>query len=310
MTGRPSRRFPTPIRSAVVAAWALGAFLAASALTTAPARADSPTTPPSQQKQDASSVLAAITGRVLPADGFQSRIRPGDAVQKLVERGVIDPEKFAAVYAPRGGLPTELASVFTERHDAPIRLTTKNAQHYLNLLWPLGIANHLAANSRGPINDSNLFKLASTGGWTLGRKDNGGHYFNRFRIVELSADQEATVTRVARNIFRPCCNNHTMFQDCNHGSAMLGLLTLGAAQGLGEDELYREALAFNSFWFASQYVLTAAYFELVKETAWSAVDPRTVLGREFSSLGGWRVNIGEEMQRRQLVPGAGGGCGV
>lgn len=310
MAPRPFRTFAVPTRFALMAGSLLGLLLAASALTASPARADSPSSP-SHEPQDAPSLRADITARVLPAEGFQSRIRLRDAVLKLVEHGVIDPAKFAALYERRGGLPDELKTVFTERHDAPIRLTAKNAQHYINLLWPLGIANHMAANSGSPVNGPNLFKLASTGGWTLGTMNNGGHYFNKFTIVELSPDHEALVTRVARNIFRPCCNNHTMFQDCNHGSALLGLLTLGAAQGLGEADLYREALAFNSFWFPSHYVLTAMYFKLVKDTDWPAVDPRTVLGRDFSSLGGWRLNVSEEMKRRDLVPRPGGGsCGV
>ncbi len=305
------RTLTVPTRTAIVTIPFVGALLAGYGTPTmSPARAESPSSP-SHQEQEASSVLAETTARVLPAAGLQSRIRLGGAVLKLVEHGVIDPGKFVALYEPRGGLPDELRTMLTERQDAPIRLTSKNAQHYINLLWPLGIANHTAANSESPVNGPHLFKLASTGGWTLGQMDNGGHYFNKFRIVELSPDQEALVTRVARNIFRPCCNNHTLFQDCNHGSAMLGLLTLGAAQGLGEAELYREALAFNSFWFPSQYVLTAMYFKLVKDTDWSAVDPPAVLGRDFSSAGGWRVNVSEEMKRRDLVPKpTGGGCGV
>ncbi len=40
----------------------------------------------------------------------------------------------------------------------------------------------------------------------------------------------------------------------NHGSALRGLLQLGASQGLSEEELYREALAFNSFWFPQNSV--------------------------------------------------------
>jgi hypothetical protein len=300
----------TFVRSALASV--LGLLLAAhGALAPSPARADSPAPPPPLQQRDPASVLAEVRARVLPGRGFPSRIRLGDAVVKLVQHGVIDPGKFMALYEARGGLPDELKNVLTDPHDAPIRLTARNAQHYINLLWPLGIANRTAANTEGPVNGPHLFKLASTGGWTLGEKSNGGHYFNQFAIVALTAEQDALVRRVARTIFRPCCSNDTMFQDCNHGSALLGLLMLGAAQGLDEAELYREALAFNSFWFPSQYVLTAMYFKLVKDTDWSAVDPRVVLGRDVSSLGGWRTNIAQEMRRRNLAPKPGGpGCGV
>ena len=299
-----------PRRSGLAITLVFGLFLAAcSTLNASPARADSPGSA-SHEQPAASSVLAGTRG-LHPAEGFQSRIQLGDAVLKLVEHGVIEPRKFTAVFEQRGGLPDELKDVFTQRDDRPIRVTAKNATHYLDLLWPVGLANHMAANTESPVNGPSLFRLASTGGWTLGKRDNGGYYFNAFTIVKLSADQEALVARVARNVFRPCCDNHTLLQDCNHGSAMLGLLALGAAQGLGEAELYREALGFNTFWFPSQYVLTAMYFKHVKATDWSAVDPRVVLGREFSSLGGWRANVAEEMKRRGLVPSPGGaGCGV
>ena len=56
---------------------------------------------------------------------------------------------------------------------------------------------------------------------------------NRHRIVALSPEQEALAAAVAETVFQQaCCNNSTLYQDCNHGSAMLGLLELGAAQGL------------------------------------------------------------------------------
>jgi hypothetical protein len=99
----------------------------------------------------------------------------------------------------------------------------------------------MSTNKTSPVNGVSLFNLPSTGGWTLGKEENGGAYFNEFRIVELTPEQEALVTRIAKNTYRPCCNNSTFFQDCNHGSALLGLLELGASQGLTADELYQEA---------------------------------------------------------------------
>src|SRR3546814_19376416 len=91
------------------------------------------------------------------------------------------------------------------------------------------------------MNGDSLYNFASTGGWTLGKEQNGGAYFNKFRIVELTPEQVALVTQVAKSTYRPCCNNSTFFQDCNHGSALLGLLHLGASQGLTENELYQAA---------------------------------------------------------------------
>ncbi|MBI2319782.1 MAG: hypothetical protein HYU75_22980 [Betaproteobacteria bacterium] len=147
---------------------------------------------------------------------------------------------------------------------------------------------------------------ASTGGWNLGKEANGGAYFNRFSIVPLTAHQEALVVKVARHSFRPCCGNSTFFQDCNHGSALLGLLALGAAQGLSETELYREALAFNAFWFPNNYVHTALYFKAVRKIQWHDVDARRVMGADFSSASGWKKNVAGEWVRLGLLPAQGG----
>lgn len=136
---------------------------------------------------------------------------------------------------------------------------------------------HGATNARSPLNGPSLLTFASTAGWNLGEAVNGGEYFNKLPIVELTPEQEALATRLAKSTYRPCCDNSTFFQDCNHGSALLGLLELGAAQGLSEDELFSEALAFNSFWFPDNYLRTALYFKVVKGKDWAEVDPRLVM---------------------------------
>ena len=119
-------------------------------------------------------------------------------------------------------------------------------------------------------------------------------------------------TKIAQNAYRPCCNNSTFYQDCNHGSALLGLLELGAAQGLSENELYREALAFNSFWFPHNYIQTALYLKAVKRTNWDKVDPKIIMGKDYSSAGGWYVNIDAKVKKLGLVlqDRSGSNCGV
>ena len=226
----------------------------------------------------------------------------GDSIVKLVQAGVLDPQKFEAIYARRGGIPKELKDVLAKPSHKPILLTRTNALVYVNLLWSLGLANRMAANDASPLNGSSRYNFASTGGWKLGKAANGGEYFNRFAIVALSPRQEALVARVARNTYRPCCDNSTFFQDCNHGSALLGLLALGAAQGLSEDELYREALAFNAYWFPDNYLQTALYFKAVKNLEWGQVDARVLLSADFSSASGWRRNVTRELATRGLVP--------
>lgn len=237
---------------------------------------------------------------VVPVAGFRSRIALQDSVLRLVAEGVIDPERFGAVYADRGGMPPELTHRLVWPSHLPIHLTSANAEHYVNLLWPLGLSNRMSTNETSPVNGPSLFGFASTAGWNLGGEDNGGAYFNRFRIVELSPEREALVTRVAESTFRPCCNNSTFFQDCNHGSALLGLLQLGASQGLTEEQLYEEALAFNSFWFPDVYVQTAVYFRLIEDRHWADLDPKMLMGARYSALGPWQATVGSRLAE---VPG-------
>ncbi len=250
-----------------------------------------------------------VSAKVLPAKGFQSKIALQGAIPKLAQNGVIDKEKFAALYKAQGGLPTELKDVLTSASPKPILLTAANANYYINLLWPLGLSNTMVANNKSPIAGKNVNNFASTGGWTLGKEQNGGAYFNKFSIVPLTPEQEALVVLVAENTYRPCCNNSTFFQDCNHGSALLGLIELGVSQGLTEDELYREALAFNSFWYPDTYLQTALYFKAVKNTDWENVDPKVVMGKDFSSVTGWSGTVAKKVAELNLIPRQQGGAG-
>ncbi len=261
-----------------------------------------------------SKLIADITAEVTPPQGFQSKIALNDAVLKLVQNGVIDPAKFAALYSRNYGavLPPEIKTIFTEPQTQPILLTGENASIYVNLLWPIGLSNYMAANNSSPINGKSVSQYASTGGWTLGKANNGGVYFNKFDIVNLTPAQEALVVKVAQNSYRSCCNNSTFFQDCNHGSALLGLLALGASQGLTESELYHEAVAFNSFWFPQTYIETALYFKAVKNLDWNQVDPALIMSKDYSSASGWSANVDQKVQQLGLLPqqSGGGSCGV
>jgi len=257
--------------------------------------------------------------RAIPEIGFQSRIELGESIVKLVQHGVIDIAKFENVYAGRGGLPQELRKVLTAPSDEPIRLTRENANIYVNLLWPLGLANTMASNAQSPINKltpikgQSLYDFASTSGWNLGKEREGAGYFNKFRIVELTPQQEALVVRIAKSTYRPCCDNSTFFQDCNHGSALLGLLALGASQGLSEEELYREALAFNSFWFPRNYIYNALYMKVVKRQDWDKVDAHALMSKDFSSASGSAKVQAEVAKIRNLLPkqnGEGERCSV
>lgn len=259
----------------------------------------------------------------VPPDGFRSRIALGDSVVRLAAAGVIDRDRLAASYrTARGGdhaaadpafwlpppapvrdeLPASLRRALDWPSARPIHLTAENAGHYLMLLWPLGLANFMAANATSPINGPYLDRLASTAGWTLGREPSGAAYFNGFPIVPLTAEQEATVVRVAETIFRPCCNNSTFYQDCNHGSALLGLLELGVAQGLDEPALYREALAINAMWFPAKYVQTVMYFKVIEQIDWPDLPPAVPLGYRYSAIDAWRGTVRDSLARIPNLP--------
>jgi hypothetical protein len=237
-----------------------------------------------------------------PAGGHHSRVGLGDSIVRLVRAGVIDPKKFEAVYGSRGGTPPGLKDLLTKSSFGPILLAPANAGIYVNLLWPVGLANHMGANDASPLNGPSLMNFASTGGWNLGRARNGGDYFSKFAIVDLTRKQEELVVSVARHLFRPCCDNSAFFQDCNHGSALLGLLALGAAQGLNEEQLYREALAFNAAWFPDHYRQTALYFKTVKHLDLEQADARLVMSAEYSSASGWIKNVAGELSALGLTP--------
>lgn len=237
-----------------------------------------------------------------PEAGFQSRIAVNGALLDLVANDVIVVEKFESLYAERGGLPAGLEHALHMPMDAPIHLTRGNASTWVNLLWPLGLANHLAINADSPIR-RDLMNFASTGGWQLGREKNGGAYFDRFPILALSADQEARVLDLAESIFRPCCNNSAFFQDCNHGSAMYALMQLGVLQGLTAEQLYAEALAFNAFWFPDAYIKTAIYLKMVTGQDWASVEPRVIVGPKFSAGRPWGRKVEATMAAHpELIP--------
>lgn len=247
---------------------------------------------------------------VVPVSGYQSKILLGTSVLALEQAGVIDRSKVEALYKNRGGLTPDLTTVLYATSTKSIVLTKENANEYLNLLWPLGLANYMKLNEKSKLNGPDVNNFASTGGWTLGRADGGGGYFNKYPIVPLTPAQEQRVLTLAENMYRPCCGNSTFFQDCNHGSALLGLLELGVAQGLTDEELYKEAVAFNSFWFPSSYVETALYFKTVKGLDWKEVDPRIVMSKEYSSIEGWSKNVDAVVRDKHLLPpqAPGGSC--
>ncbi|MFV1997268.1 MAG: hypothetical protein ACC641_04570 [Acidiferrobacterales bacterium] len=251
---------------------------------------------------------------VLPLQGHKLEVSFGDSIQRLVEAGVISPQKFKYVYAKRGGLPTWVEELFTKPSTEPITMSFQTAPFMLNLMWPLGMATKTEFNKKSGLNGPKVGRFASTGGWILGGARNGGVYFNKVSAIDLTTEQEARVLEVAKNSYRPCCNNDTFFQDCNHGSALLGLYELAASQGASVDELYNIGRSANSFWYPSEYIEMAYFFQKLKNKSWDQVAAKTILDKEHSSIGGWQKNVHKPMVQAGLLPraqlGGASNCGV
>lgn len=239
-----------------------------------------------------------ITAEVLPKSGAPTGLVFGDSLQKLIAAGVLDPKKFRAA---EKNIPEWVERALTAPSNDPIVFIEATAPYLVDLLWPLGLANRARFNEVSPIATVSIPSFASTGGWNLGREPNGYVYFNQVHAVRLSGQEEARVKHVASTTYRPCCNNSTFYQDCNHGSALLGLLELGASQGMTIEGLYGLALTANSFWFPDNYLRTALYFSNFHSRSWSEVAPKLVLGPDFSSLSGWEKNVNDRLRQANVT---------
>ena len=184
------------------------------------------------------------TGAVSARGGRGSASRPiatgldiARPLARLVEAGVIDRDKFVTAHKNRGPVP-EWVSQALEGKSQELILSIETAAYNLNLLWPLGLATRATFNADSPLRGDDLANFASTGGWTIGRESNGAVYFDAVETLTLTPEQAALVRRLAGNVYRPCCGNSAFFQDCNHGSAMLALMELAAANGRNSAELW------------------------------------------------------------------------
>lgn len=240
----------------------------------------------------------AAIGAVLPWAGHFSAISLKDSVMRTIAAGAIDREKYLAFKGGAEYMPADCYAALSRAPDKSIHLTNTNASGYVDLLWPVGLSNHLPANESGSIARPDVDNFASTGGWNLGRAETGGVYFNKHSIVDLTLEQQDLAVRVAKTTFRSCCDNSTFFQDCNHGSALFAVLQLGASQGLDEDALYREALAFNSYWFPDTYIATALYLKAIHGVDWQSVDPKEIMGPDYSTASGWAQNVWQALRER------------
>lgn len=255
-----------------------------------------------------------LARRLIPPEAKAGSIVFRDALKKLVEAGVIDLEKWNTLYSQRRmAAPDWISTALLSHSEQPIHFDEISAPFLLNVLWALGISNRTRFNEQSPLRGKRLPNFASTGGWNLGRENNGAAYFNQVSSILLNEEQEQLVFEMGKGIYRPCCNNSAFFQDCNHGSAMLGLLELGASQGKSEAELYAIALTANTYWFPENYLAIALYFEEIEvNRRLEDVAPREVLSSLFSSARGFKMNVVSNLERKVLPGskrrGSSGGC--
>ena len=180
----------------------------------------------------------------------------------------------------------------------------------LNLLWAFGLANKNQILEDGPISNQSYggpTNMASVGGWTVTTGSVMDHY-DKHALVALTPDQQSLVEKIAKGIYRPCCNNSTYFPDCNHGMAMLGLLEYLAAQGATEDQMWNVAVTANMSWFPDQYQTIAQYLK-IKGIDIKTVTPQMLLGEEYSSGSGF-TRIAAQVPQNLQQRSSGGGCGV
>ncbi|HEV2302823.1 MAG TPA: hypothetical protein VGR91_14750 [Stellaceae bacterium] len=266
-----------------------------------------------RRSQRAANVAIDTYPEVVPDKGVDTGVAFGGAIRKLIAAGALDPNKFRALQDY--GLPAWVERLLAAPSQEPIVFTRERAPYLVNLLWPIGLSNRAAFNGKSPIGNLRLPSYASTGGWTLGRAPNGYVYFNTVNAVPLTPRQAALAHEIAANTFRPCCDNSTFFQDCNHGSALLGLIELAASQGIDAQRIYRIALTANSYWFPAEYAKTALYYRYFGSIPWRDAPARRILGAAYSSLGGWRRHVEAPLRRARLrlppEPGARqAACGV
>lgn len=235
-------------------------------------------------------------------DAYRLPVRYGDLGPKLLEAGVIDVGRLVAQLSGQGMPPTEaqLALLREGGKGDGIRIDRQNALFLLDFFWALGLANRNPILTEGPMmryGEDQVVRFASTGGWRLGAKP-VVELYGSAPLVPLTDAQLQRLERVAREVYRPCCDNPTYFPDCNHGMAMLGMLTMMAAADADEAAMFEAAAAANAAWYPQPYGELAVWFDAVDGTPIDDVEPRRLVSSEIASGSGYR-------KVRQALAGAG-----
>lgn len=250
-----------------------------------------------------------IFEQVNPSQGYDLNVKYSDLGPRMVSMGVIDLTKFGNIEK----LTEEQTNILTKGSDQKIKIDRENSHFLLNFFWALGLANNSKILTDGQMQKygGNPGNFASTGGWTLS-KDSSMSYYSKGELIKLTPQQESLVQNVALNIYRPCCDNSTAFPDCNHGMALLGVLELLASNNASEKQMYEAAKYINAYWFPTNYLDLAKYFKLKDGQDFSKVDPKLILGKDYSSVSGYSAIKKWLEEKEGTVQNTGGGssCGV
>ncbi len=210
---------------------------------------------------------------VAPAKGVYIQVEWSELPKKLGMLGVIDPMHLnESLSEIRGhGLTAAEQALFYGNSTGFIHLDSESKTFLLYVFWALGLANnntilnqyaHMFQNYTSPV---------------------GQAKYGSIEILRLTAEQQALVEDVALNSYRPCCNAPTAVTDCSHGFAALGLVEFLAFKGTAREDIFRNLLLFNSYWFTDQYVDIALFLE-EQGHSWKQVNSTQILGYSYSSL--------------------------
>ena len=260
--------------------------------------------------------LGDLMGPALPEEARPVRfefpydlgVRFGELGPRLVELGVLDLRKLEQAYVRMGRPLTDAQrAILAGEAEATVRLAPGEERFLLDFFWALGLANRTRFLTDGPMmrqGTKGVTRFASTGGWPYGSRPVTEFYASA-DLLPLSEDQAERLRRVAQLVYRPCCDNATAFPDCNHGMAMLGMLTLLASDDADEARLLEAARHANLLWYPAQ---TAQVVHFLNATLGPDQAGRAVSianGRELFSGSGFRGVRGWLAGEGMLV-GAGG----
>ncbi len=259
--------------------------------------------------------VAELARQVNPPDGYSVNVSFGEIGPQMLAAGAFRLDDFIQVYQQAGQpLNEEQLQIVRDGSPATVTFTRENAYFLLNFFWALGLTNKNPVLDEGPMVQNGreqAVNFASTGGWSLAARP-VAELYSSTEIIKLTAEQQQRLEEVTQGVYRPCCDNPTHFPDCNHGMAMLGLLTLMAANDASVEEMFTAAKYANAYWYPSQTLELAQYFHAKEKVDFAEANSRELVGLNFSSISGFR-NVHQYLADNGLLqqaPGGGNGCGV